>query len=498
MLTIPRAKQQLLDSITKYRALSVPLTPNSDNVDWALTEALQRATTWQQVGVIAASLPARMGLLQKPIVPQESYKDSIAMRFDEGRFGWYWQYAATPDCQTGFLVCVFRYPTTEKSTDSHDSIFSVCGYVVDNGTFRPFGTLDGPIMCPGIQTTDDKGDLVLTLDLNASADDPAVNIETIVMSGPAADFKVITTRIGFKTGVRNYTYTLASESDAVFEGPKGCSPTCAGGAGTSYWSFTYMTGAGTADGYAGAPAPASVTPTPVLIGWFDHQWANFVPRSVILRAIANAFAVAKAAVRTAWIFLTLQVSPELQYSVSYTAFKSQDEIANVRVGSVFSAEANVFRSGVEPQYNVPATITIMGFSANDARLPDDVQVTVEGTTYRLKAAVDGRIVLPDASVNLEALSVLSNDTGAPIGIGCIEITGFHNVDDDIRRMEAVTGINAPVSYFEPQAESKKTSAESILLIIAIIFGVIIALSLIIAGIVALVKRARKPAALGSS
>lgn len=455
MLTIARAKEQIKDSIEQYQKLKTPFVPNDPAVDSAILSALEKATTWQQVGLLAFLLPARMPLLQKPIDKIDpDYTKTVPMQFDVGQVGWYWLYSTTLDCKNGFLACVFRVPTKANSTDL-DSIFTLCGYVVDNGKTRPMSSLAFNLACPGSYTEKD-GTYTLLLDLSSYSTNRDVFVNSFSISGPSSDFKTITTSIGFKTAP-SYVFTQTSKTDGAFEGKQGCAP-CIGGAGTNYWSFTYMTGKqGSND----------------LIGWFDHQWFNGTPHSTTVQLFDAVLNTVKKPIRTSWIFVSMQPSEEVQYTASYVESKNEKTIANLRVGSVLKGTSNKFE-GTKVTYDIPCTITVDSFMPQDPRLPNALTIKVDGKTYQVKAAVDdGRIVLPNGTVNLEALSQIFEGSTTPIGVGCIEINAFHDAVSDIIAYEKLAGIDAPASIFEAQKPPASTSAAAIGIIVAVVLVIIL-------------------------
>lgn len=537
MLTIDRAKQQLQDSIVKYQKLNAPFVPNNKQADEALQKALQNASTWQELGVIAFMLPERFSLLQKPIEAiKGDYTSVIPMQFDVGKIGWYWLYATNADCKYGFLACVFYSPTKGMSTDK-DTIFTLFGYVIENGELRPFSSLNGNVACPGSYT--EQGDLyVLTLDLSSYADDNNVFVNAFQLTGTKKDFKTIRTAIGFKHDVTpvlaqyespapahligpggqhligpggqhligpggqhligpggkhilgpggiqpvTYFFTQTSTNPGVFEGKKGCAP-CIGGAGTNYWSITYMKGTG--EGLL--PGSDKVRD---LVGWFDHQWFNGTPHSTVTQIIDVALQTTRPPVRSSWIFVTIQPGTDVQYSASFVEQKSSAAIAAIKVGSQFTGTANKFQ-GTSATYGIKATFTIDSFSPQDPRLPDGVTVAIEGKVFKLKAACDGRVVLPDGTINLEAISlVYEADAATPVGVGCIEINGFHNYDDDVKRSEALGGIDASVKYFEPSKPPAGTSAAAITIIVLLCLltvGLLVGIGFGIAGVVKASKK----------
>jgi len=470
-LTLARAKHQVRESVAQYEALRIEFLPNDKPVDVALLRALDTATTWPQVGIITYTLPQRMALLQRAIQPLgPSYTATIPMQFNTARFGWYWVYGVNPAGTSGFLACVFRFPTSMLGGPS-DAVFCLCGYVVADGHTRPFGTLNAPIMCPGSQTVRADGSLTLVLDLSPYRHDDAVYLNAFSLDGDAAAFKTIRTTITYKTAPAVHTYVLISARDAVYEGKHGCSPVCVAGAGTDYWSMTYMTG------------PAG------LVGWFDHQWLNSVPHDAGTRMFADALSVGKPMLRTAWVFVTLQLTPNLQYTVTYSGFKTSAAIMRMGVGSVLPSIANRFASG-KPEYNLPAVITVLSAATEDSRLPNALAIEVDGRRVVVTAICDGRIVPPDASVNLEALALVCDASGL-IGVGCIEITGFHDEEADVSHMLSVANIQGPIDDFMIHGSTQKTDKQALAFLILLVVGVLVVTVAIACGIYVATAKKKK-------
>jgi hypothetical protein len=163
-------KNNIKDSINQYRNLSMSFSPNYDDKDNIILDALDNATDLTQVGILGFLRSDRFAYLQNPILPLDTYKNSISMRFNEGTFGWYFVYAVSPDTKDGILAVIFRYPTKSMSTDK-DTYYSVSGYVIENGVSKPFSTIGTPIVCTGDYTNTDDGDVSITLNLDSYKND---------------------------------------------------------------------------------------------------------------------------------------------------------------------------------------------------------------------------------------------------------------------------------------------------------------------------------------
>jgi hypothetical protein len=471
LLTFDVAKTNIVQSIAEYRAKHAPFLPNDDARDAAVLDALARATTWQQLGVLAPLRSNRLGLLQKPIAPLPAdYTKAIAMRFDEGNIGWYWWYGMSVDGLNGVLVGIFRMPTKGAATAA-DSMYTVFGYVLDAGATLPFNTLtDGPIVCPGTFTW--AAD-VLSLTMDLSVCGPSVNI-TKLQFGGTSGLKNMTTTVTFKDG-KTYIAQQVSAVPGLFRGEKGCVPTCAAGVGTDYWSFTFTKGTGTGFGGGGGVS------TPI-IGWFDHQWMNVTPHTVGLQALMTTVSEMKVPGIMSWIWATMQISSRLQYSIQ-KLFTTVAEVNGIRVGKTYKAVATRMLDN-HPTYNVPCTITIVNMFKEDARLVAVLRVTVDRKRFLLNAVGDGRVVLFDGSVNLETLAMLyDDDTHIQIGVGLIECNMLHDKLADTTRMLQLAGVRADPSVFMPHKVSLKQAEASIAFLTGMgLLGVVVLVVLILGAV----------------
>ena len=234
-----------------------------------------------------------------------------------------------------------------------------------------------------------------------------------------------------------------------------------------------------------------------LIGWFDHQWLNTVPRSGFLRMMQVLSNVTTPAVRRSWLWCTLQPSRDVQYTVEFTKFKSNKDVMNVRVGSSFKAVGKKFQRGhlkmgydhkmQGDKFNLSATITVLSVMKEDPRIPNAVRIHIDNKDFTLKSTCDGRIVILDATINSEALALLyEGKSTVPSGVGCIEVQGFHDLNTDVARMLALANLRAPLSYFLPQNASSATKAEAISAFVALLIAGILVILLISYGIYAAV------------
>ena len=494
------AKQNLKRSIHEYRSLKDTFLPNDDTRDAALLEGILKATTWTQMGVLASNLSPRFALLQKPLrALGSSYTSSVSPRFYQGTVGWYWTYGSNSDVNSAYLLCIFRYPTAKDSTASQ-TMYCVFGYVVREGVTVPFSHLGVPLFCPGVfAVTKSPDTLSLVMDLRSYATDPQVALRALALTGTGSGLAPVTVRIEMKsdgygpakeTGCTNYTATLSSALGAAsFEGTNGCAP-CADGAGFNYWSFTYLAG-GTEGGFV-PPVPRDA-----LVGWFDHQWFDPVPKGSVERALTTVDELISAPVSMSWIFLTLQPSVDTQYMV-FRVFSPAD-LKRLAVGKTYKTKCTIFKQGRHPRYGVDATIRIRGVTTHDGTvLPDDLLVRVRerAVVMVIKAACDGRVTMPNGSINLEAVSKVMDGTGVTqLGIGCIEVNNFGDATVTAARMVALAGLQVPASVFLPKKVPLKQGAASIALITAIVVGGLLILSLLLVPVIMYAKQKRRTPAL---
>jgi len=266
----------------------------------------------------------------------------------------------------------------------------------------------------------------------------------------------------------------------MLEGPNGCMP-CVGGAGTNYWSMTYLTG-----------STSTTKPDTEILGWLDHQWVSSSIRNPFMRATAAAMNTFYTAPQVSWIWLTLQVSPDLQYMV---AMQLEGEAA---VAQLFAADAPPSRAYAvcftkgSPLYDVLSTIQVLETWQDMARMPSRVRVSVDGTTYILQTFIDGRVTLSNGSINQEAIAVLFDAAGTEqLGLGFIEGNNLHPPRETMTHMMALAGINAPTELFLPKRAGKAASAESLAFFIGIVLLFFALLALIIWGIVFAVQSGRR-------
>ena len=486
-LTFSDAKTNLRTAIHQYRGLENTFVPNSDARDRALLNALSKATTWTQLGMIGTNLSPRFALLQKPIGSLgKTYVASIVPRFDEGIMGWYWLYGSNLSADTAFLLTINRYPSAKHST-ALQTFYSVYGYIISNGVTMPFSTLGTPILCPGTFTTSESEDrLTLAVDLSMYLQNEGVKVETLSVSGTLSTLKSMQVNIKMKSSPVAYVATMSSNMPAEFEGKNGCSP-CIDGAGFNYWSFTDLNG-GTSSGFSpGAPSPT-------MIGWFDHQWFNPMPKSALTRAFMTVGETLRASPLLSWIFLSMHPSSARQYMV-YRIF-TEKELKSVAIGNVYKASScTAFVAGQSPRFGVQASIKILGI-LEGTPLPNHLLVTIKEddgeTAMTIQTACDGRVTLPNGAINLEAVSKVMDGAGKQqLGIGCIEVNNFTDFKETAKNMMALAGLEGPVSLFMPKKTSVSDAGPAIAAVTGIIVVPVIILACLIALTVFLIKRKHK-------
>ena len=543
------ARSNLLQTIQTYRGLWNAVVPNNDARDDALVRAISNATTWTQLGILGTQLSPRSTLLQKSIGGLgHSYLNAVAPRFDEGNTGWYWTYGTNMAVDAAYLVCIFRFPTAPHST-AVDSFYCVSGYVVDRGMTRPFSTYGMPIMCPGAYTVTKRPDeLALVMDLSMYLNNANVSLSRLTLRGTGTTLRNMTVDMALKktssslsTTMDTYSASMVSPMPGAFQGPHGCAP-CVDGAGSSYWSFTYLTGGGvcgfstsTSDPASGpATGPASVstslarrgvavthtghgpgpsqtpspspspspsqTPSPTyvpdMVGWFSHQWTQLLPRNVFARALLVVTETMITPEPEARITLTLQPSPVLQYTVTTTYTNSERN--RIAVGSTHTASYNVFVTGMPTTFNQRAVLTITAMLPGTA-LPSAIMVTLLDTdtptgpdVLLIQAACDGRVTEPDGSVNLDAVSRVFNQAGNQLGVGCISISNFGNLADTTTHMMRLSGLDVPVSVFMPaKYTSQESGTAAALISVAVIVPIVFIVLIIVLAVVLTPKKSQK-------
>jgi hypothetical protein len=453
MITFERAKLNLLNSMNDVAKLRLPFLDTDEDADRAVRRAIVCAKTWTELGVAGNQISQNFGFLQKPIVPLETYTTTIPMQFDTGRVGWYFLYGMSSDGGTGFLLNVFRYPTTPFATAA-DTYYCVFGYVVTDFETKPFSMYGYPIYAPGVFTHDVENDVV-TLDIQCAEDDANIYLRSVHICLDASSAKRVCADIAFKNK-QQHGYVFTSAQSGFLEGEKGCVP-CVEGAGTNYWSLTYLQGRDATDAH--------------LVGWFDHQWVSSSVRSTPLRAVLSIKNTFYAEPQVAWMWLTLQVTPNLQYMVA-TQLTSEASIARLLAHAPIQANAVRFLNGV-PTYNVPATIEVLETWKGTAATPSKVRVTIKNATaYVLQTFIDGRVTLGNGGINQEAIAVLFNAAETErIGTGFIEGNNLHTPRETMTRMMRLANIDAPVETFLPKRTSAAASAAAFTFVIAILLVV---------------------------
>ena len=467
-------KNNIKDSINQYRNLSMSFSPNYDDKDKIILDALDNANNLSQVGILGFLRSDRFAYLQNPILPLDTYKNSIAMRFNEGTFGWYFVYAVSPNQnnKTGILAVIFRYPTKSMSTDK-DTYYSVSGYVIENGLSKPFSTIGVPIVCTGDYTNTDSGDVSLSLHLDSYKNDNNVFLQNLTFSGSSYLQNSITS-FTFKNN-ETYSLNLSTKNEAAMQGDNtGCSP-CIDGVGTNYWSFTHMNG--------------FLNKIPV-IGWFDNQWGSlaFAPRSWFTRFLGNLSGFFKPPKYVRWFWITIQESESVQYIITMfptSVVKKGDTFTNSTNNNKYEIDSN---SKINITRNISASVELLEMSKYDENLPYKIKVNIDNKSFILNSIGDGRITLIDGSVNTETPCFLydSDNNIIPGGVGFIEGNKLHEIEDDLNHMKELSGINS-IDPFLPKSLTFSQSWQSLLLAFVLIA---ILLSLIVFIIIKIIKYIR--------
>jgi hypothetical protein len=457
-------------------------SPNDDNKDNTILDALDNATTLSQVGILGFLRSDRFAYLQKPILPLDTYKNSISMRFDEGTFGWNFVYAVSPDptIKSGILAVIFRYPTKSMSTDK-DSYYSVTGYIIENNQTKPFSTIGSPIICTGdYSSTSDT--VTLKLNFDSCKNDNNIFLQNMTFTG--SSFLQKTNFSVTFTNNQTYSLNLNTTNDASMQGDDtGCTP-CIDGVGTNYWSFTYMTG---------TLSNSLTTQNTPVIGWFDNQWGalSFAPRSWFTRFLGNLSGFFKPPSYIRWFWITVQLSSDVQYVLTMfpdSIVKKGDTFTN-NTNNKYEIDSN---GKTTITRNIQASIELLEMSPYDDKLPYKIKVNIDNKIFILNSIGDGRITLIDGSVNTETPCLLydSNNKIIPGAVGFIEGNKLHDANDDLNHMKELAGIsdNVSLDIFLPKKLTFAQSWSSLLLAFTFLLSL---LSLIIFIIVKIVKYIRK-------
>jgi len=520
-MDITTGTKNVIESISNYEAYESYI-PNNDTRDQVLNNALnQDDLSWRKLGAIIGNRGPKMGYLQtgsiEPLNESDFIQDISELQFAKGTSGWFFNYGMDTTGQNGFLFIVFRFPTLGGNTndDSSSTIYNICGYVYQNGVKINISTPGIPLTTTGVYTIgstdfemissenssfpntlnqeyhlnstgDDTSLTTLVFDLDDFSDDANINVTAIQIA--VGQDKAVEIDMTFKD-TSTFSSTLTSNNDPVPHGDlQACAP-CESGVGTNYLSYTYMTGdmVFTDD--------SSESTTSAIVGWFDHQWANFgvAPNSSALQIVITFAETIKPSYPSKWFWITLQLGSEKQYSLSIVL----DESDVIVPGATFSSDGGIlFEHQLTTgsiDFGVSCTVKVNTVSSFDSMLSSDIDVTVveDGVdvTYTLKGmgTGDGQITLISGTINQEIPSIVYDSNGDVAGIGFIEMNNFHTTEDNIKTALGTMGMDTssenimaltPKTYTLTQAWKSVSIVSSgiiigLLLICLIVWGIVV-------------------------
>jgi len=489
-MDLSTAVDNVKSSIDAYRKVSTWI-PNDDSNDNLLKSALNGDITWAGLGAVCANRSARMGYLQEPIAALSSpFETTTGMQFSVGTVGWWFSYGLDTTGKNGWLVIVFRYPTTGNSQTpctGDNAVYNVGGYIVSDGTRYPFSDDGHPLTCSGNYTanTDPNGNTPYNLVLTSTEFDSHALL---------ADFTLMVMDTGgYQLGCQfidggNITVIMSTKHAGVPHGDSnGCAP-CVSGVGTNYWSWTYMTGKMQ---YNTASSIGSIID---VIGWFDHQWGSLsvAPRGTLPQIVASISGMFKTSSPPSWFWTTVVLSDKLQYSCSITL------PANTvpKKGSVYTSSTGAIKYAFDDSGNptisfgLPVSVSVNSVLADDPNLSSDVTVTVDGSEYRLKGIVDnGFVTLAGGSINQEVPCMAYDSDGNVVGSGFLEMNHMHSTTDNATDTLQVMGLDttqANIDVLKPRKYSFSQAWQSVAVVSPVLLVVLAVLGLSVWGIVKVV------------
>lgn len=477
-------------SIDAYRNVSSWI-PNDDSTDNLLKTALDNKNlTWAGLGAVCASRSARMAYLQDPIESlQKPFEDTLGMQFATGTVGWWFTYGMDDSGKYGWLIIVFRYPTTgnsqQKSTGD-TAVFNVGGYIVSEGVRYPLSTDGNPLTC--------SGTYIANTDTDTSSYTIVLTSTDFDSNAMISDFTITAMDNGFlqvgSTFVDGGSLTIqaTSKHSAVPHGDSnGCAP-CAAGVGTNYWSWTYMPGQMQYSPADGTGDIVNVT------GWFDHQWAvkGVAPRGFLPQVFATLSRFFSAGSPARWIWFTLVLDENLQYSCN--VLLTQDDV--LQEGAEFSNETGGTKYSFDDdgnptmEYGLPVTVKINSVLADDPVLSRNVTVTVENTEYTLQGIVaDGFVTLENGTINQEVPCFVHDSDDAVVGHGFLEMNQMHSAADNATDTLQVMGLEANKDNLDvllPRKYSFSQAWPSVMIVVAALLLVLTVVGLMVWGLVILI------------
>ena len=489
-MDLSTAVDNVKSSIDAYRKASTWI-PNDDSNDNLLKTALNGDITWAGLGAVCANRSARMGYLQDPIRALSSpFETTTGMQFSTGTVGWWFSYGMDTTGKNGWLVIVFRYPTTGNSqtpASGDNAVYNVGGYIVSDGTRYPFSDDGHPLTCSGTYNSSTSPDGVTGYSLILTSTD--FDSHALV-----SDFTLSLMDNGYYQLISEFadggyvSLHATSKHAAVPHGDsKGCAP-CVSGVGTNYWSWTYMTGQMQ---YNTASSTGSIID---VVAWFDHQWGSLsvAPRGALPQILASVSGMFKTSSPPSWFWTTVVLSDKLQYSCSITL------PANTvpKKGSVYSSSTGAIKYAFDDSGNptinfgLPVSIKVNSVLTGDHNLSSDVTVTVDGSEYRLKGIVsDGFVTLAGGSINQEVPCIAYDSIGNAVGSGFLEMNHMHSTTDNATDTLQVMGLDATqanLDVLKPRKYSFSQAWQSVAVVSVVLLVVLAVLGLSIWGIVKLV------------
>ena len=359
--------------------------------------------------------------------------DYTCFQFGQGNIGWHFAYGNFGT--VAFTLMFFRVEMGTPCINREMDIAPEAGviYTVSAG----FGTKDGPwttMPATAVQGIYSCGKQSFSFQALPGADCPWLQKFTMSQDQGLTQIDLEWTDSAQSTV--GYNVKLTPSKPPVFQGPKGCLP-CVGGQGTIYWSYPLMT----ADGQVGVLSSA-----PMLtggVGWYDHQWlaAGGALNSKILQLLSNVRGMFTTPVPVRWLWITLQLSGDLQYMTSTILSELP------QMGKTYNFTVVTKNSGSSVSYDTKGTVTVVEMvQVGQQSYPTKYSIVLEGQTYILQAGFGNSVVyLPSGVLNWEGPGLVYDVNGNLIGGGFLEANQLDIADNLISTVGKRAGV-APSNF----------------------------------------------------
>jgi hypothetical protein len=239
------------------------------------------------------------------------------------------------------------------------------------------------------------------------------------------------------------------------------------------------------------------------IGWLDRQWVHGMPRAAsfvnLIKNISLVRSYPKALGRYIWTNLHLKDTDDhsdTSHSTQYMVYGFIDEKSDVKKGLEVPSKAICYSaSRLEPVWNKQATIKILNTvtdkTNNNTIYPSEMEISVDGKTYRLDNTPYGNNITIDLSGNPHWAGAADLTVGDKVvGTAFNEFNQFQDKETYTSTILKNAGVKNPKKVYKLWTKSGYLTFAQALPSILLLLALLVALVVMIVFIVIAVRGKR--------